>query len=141
AVRESDADLGFAHDGDGDRIATVDEKGRFVRQDDLLALMGSYYSEHFDSGVVTTVDASKIVDEEVGKTGGEVVRTEVGDVNVVRDMEREEFSFGGEPSGTWILGDLHMSPDGIIAAARVLELLDFRGEGLSDLIESIPSYP
>lgn len=140
-VRVSDSDLGFAHDGDGDRITVVDEKGRLVPQDKLLALMGSYSVERFGGGVVTTVDASKIVEEEVSKVGGEVLRTKVGDVSVAQEMYSENFDFGGEPSGTWIFGDVHMSPDGTLAAAKILEMLDDQGEKLSELIDSMPSYP
>lgn len=140
-VRDSDADLGFAHDGDGDRIAAVDGTGRLVPDDKLLALVASHYMERFGGGVVTTVDASKIVDELVSGAGGEVVRTRVGDVAVAQEMDSCGFPFGGEPSGTWILGDVHLCPDGTLAAAKILEMLDSREEDLDGLVDSLPSYP
>lgn len=140
-INGSDIDLGFAHDGDGDRIAVVDGMGEVVSQDKLLALMGAYSVERFGSGIVTTVDASKIVEEEVSEVGGEVSRTKVGDVSVAWEMLSQDFPFGGEPSGTWIIGDIHMCPDGTVAAARVLEMLDEKEKTLSQLAESISSYP
>lgn len=140
-VSSTDIDLGFAHDGDGDRIAVVDDEGKFVNQDILLALMGSYYAEKFESGTVTTVDASKVVDEKVLQAGGEVVRTKVGDVHVAREMSENNLLFGGEPSGTWIMGDIHMCPDGTLAAVRILEMLSEKKEKLSTLIQNTSTYP
>lgn len=140
-VRSTEADLGLAHDGDGDRIAAVDEKGKVVEEDKLLALISSYSAERFESGIVTTVAASKIVDEQVSKAKGTVSRTKVGDVNVAQEMKARDFKFGGEPSGTWILGDVHMCPDGTLAAARILEMLDKKTKSLAELTESMPSYP
>ncbi|KXA90397.1 hypothetical protein AKJ57_04190 [candidate division MSBL1 archaeon SCGC-AAA259A05] len=140
-VEASDADVGFAHDGDGDRIAAVDEKGRVVSEDKLLALVGSYSAERFGGGMVTTVNASKIVDELVSEAGGEVLRTKVGDVNVAQEMNSQDLKFGGEPSGTWIIGDVHLCPDGTLAAARILEMLDGQEKTLLELVDSISSYP
>lgn len=140
-VEETDADLGMAHDGDGDRIAVVDERGQIVNGDKLLALVGSYSVKKFGGGIVTTVDASKIVEEQISEAGGMVSRTKVGDVSVAQEMDSRDFSFGGEPSGTWIVGDIHMCPDGTLAAARILEALESHEESLSQLMDSMPSYP
>lgn len=141
SVKESGADLGIAHDGDGDRVAVVDETGKMVGHDKLLALVSAYSTERFGGGVVTTVDASKVVDEQVSEAGGKVLRTKVGDVAVVNEMRESGMVFGGEPSGTWIMGDVHMCPDGTLAAARILEMLDSLDGSMSELIDSLPSYP
>lgn len=140
-VEDSGADIGFAHDGDGDRIAAVDEQGRIIKGDKLLALIGSYSVKRFGDGMVTTVDASKIVDEQVLEAGGKVSKTKVGDVSVAQEMDSQNLVFGGEPTGTWIIGDVHKCPDGTLAAARILEMLDGRKEPLSQLVDSMPSYP
>lgn len=140
-VGSIDADLGIAHDGDGDRVAAVDENGRMVNEDQLLALISAFSIERFGRGVVTTVDASKVIDEQVKEVGGKVWRTEVGDVNVAQEMKIRGVSFGGEPSGTWILGDVHMCPDGTLAAARILEMMYEHETPLSKLIGDIPHYP
>ena len=127
------ADLGIAHDGDADRMITVDEKGNISPFDSLLALI----SKEFDGDIVTTVDAGLCMDESVK---GKVYRTPVGDVNVAEVLIEKNASFGGEPSGTWLHPDFCMCPDGILSGLRMAELVSNKGK-LSDLLDEIPSYP
>ena len=127
------ADLGIAHDGDADRMITVDENGEISPFDSLLALI----SKEFDGDVVTTVDAGLCMDESVK---GQVFRTPVGDVNVAEVIIEKDAAFGGEPSGTWLHPDFCMCPDGILSGLRMAELVSKKGK-LSDLLAEIPSYP
>ena len=127
------ADLGIAHDGDADRMITVDEKGNISPFDSLLALI----SKEFDGDVVTTVDAGLCMDESVN---GWVFRTPVGDVNVAEVIIEKDAAFGGEPSGTWLHPDFCMCPDGILSGLRMAELVSNKGK-LSELLAEIPSYP
>ena len=127
------ADLGIAHDGDADRMITVDEKGNISPFDSLLALI----SKQFDGDIVTTVDAGLCMDESVK---GEVIRTPVGDVNVAEVIIEKGASFGGEPSGTWLHPDFCMCPDGILSGLRMAEIVSRDGK-LSELLAEIPSYP
>ena len=127
------ADLGIAHDGDADRMITVDENGNISPFDSLLALI----SKEFDGDVVTTVDAGLCMDESVK---GKVFRTPVGDVNVAEVIIAENAAFGGEPSGTWLHPDFCMCPDGILSGLRMAELVSRKGK-LSKLLDEIPSYP
>jgi len=127
------ADLGIAHDGDADRMITVDEKGNISPFDSLLALI----SMEFDGDIVTTVDAGLCMDESVK---GEVLRTPVGDVNIAEVIIERNAVFGGEPSGTWLHPDFSMCPDGILSGLRMAELVSREGK-LSKLLEKIPSYP
>ena len=127
------ADLGIAHDGDADRMITVDEKGNVSPFDSLLALI----SKQFDGDIVTTVDAGLCMDESVN---GEVLRTKVGDVNVAEVIIEKDAAFGGEPSGTWLHPDFCMCPDGILSGLRMAEIVSRDGK-LSDLLAQIPSYP
>ncbi|KXA99011.1 phosphoglucosamine mutase, partial [candidate division MSBL1 archaeon SCGC-AAA261C02] len=76
-VKSTAADIGLAHDGDGDRIAAADENGHVVEGDKLLALASAYAVQKFGGKIVTTIDASKVVDEQVIEAGSEVVRTKV----------------------------------------------------------------
>ncbi len=140
-VKSVGADLGLAHDGDADRIAAVDEKGRVVSWDKLLALACAYAVRKFGGKIVTTVDASMVVEEYVSAAGGSVVRTRVGDVNVAQAMKTHGATFGGEPCGAWICGDVRMCPDGPLAGVRILELIDEAGKPLSELADRVPSYP
>ena len=127
------ADLGIAHDGDADRMITVDETGEISPFDSLLALI----SKEFDGDIVTTVDAGLCMDESVK---GKVFRTPVGDVNVAEVIIEENAAFGGEPSGTWLHPDFCMCPDGILSGLRMAELVSNKGK-LSELLAEIPSYP
>ena len=127
------ADLGIAHDGDADRMITVDENGEISPFDSLLALI----SKEFDGDIVTTVDAGLCMDESVS---GNVLRTKVGDVNVAEVIIEKDASFGGEPSGTWLHPDFCMCPDGILSGLRMAEIVSNKGK-LSELLKQIPSYP
>ena len=127
------ADLGIAHDGDADRMITVDEKGNISPFDSLLALI----SKEFEGDIVTTVDAGLCMDESVK---GEVLRTPVGDVNVAEVIIEKNAAFGGEPSGTWLHPDFCMCPDGILSGLRMAEIVSRDGK-LSELLAQIPSYP
>ena len=130
------ADLGIAHDGDADRMITVDENGKVSDFDKLLALV----SKKFGGTVVTTVDAGLCMDEAMAEVGGKVLRTKVGDVNVAEVMIDENASFGGEPSGTWLHPDFCMCPDGILSGLRMAEIVSKEGK-LSKLLEGFLDYP
>jgi len=131
ATKEFGADLGIAHDGDGDRMMAVDDKGRFILGDKMLALFAQ------DVGakeVVTTIDASMTIDE----MGFSVTRTKVGDTHISEEL-RKNGDFGGEPSGNWVFPDISLCPDGIYAAARLVTMAG--RQKLSQLVDSIPCYP
>ena len=127
------ADLGIAHDGDADRMITVDENGNISPFDSLLALI----SKQFDGDIVTTVDAGLCMDASVK---GNVLRTPVGDVNVAEVIIENDAAFGGEPSGTWLHPDFCMCPDGILSGLRMAEIVSRDGK-LSELLGEIPQYP
>jgi phosphoglucosamine mutase len=127
------ADLGIAHDGDGDRMVAVDEKGHFVDGDKLLALFASRLGA---TGLVAPIDASMVLDDMVK---GNVVRTKVGDVYVAEALRKTGLPFGGEPSGTFIFPKETYCPDGVYAAALLAKYT--QEQPLSEMIDSLPSYP
>jgi len=132
--------IGIAHDGDGDRMVAIDERGRMADFDKLLAIFSKYIVEKTGSKVViTTVDASMSLDEYLGDKV-KVVRTKVGDVAVSQALSKYNALFGGEPSGTWIHGDVHLTPDGILSGLRVLEMMEYFDEKLCILLDEVPSY-
>ncbi|GAH85502.1 unnamed protein product, partial [marine sediment metagenome] len=131
ATRESGADLGIAHDGDGDRMMAVDDKGRFIPGDKLLVL---FAQEVGAKEVVATIDTSMVIDE----MGFSVTRTKVGDTYVSEELKKGG-DFGGEPSGSWVFPDISLCPDGVYAAARLVAMA--ARQKLSQLVDSIPCYP
>ena len=142
AVKSYNCDIGVANDGDADRIGAVDETGAYIPYDTLLSLMAGYACEKSSSShpvVVTTVDASMCLDEYVSQFGGEVVRTKVGDVALAQDVVPRGAVFGGEPSGTWIFPDHWLTPDGVLAAAKLIEMKD-AGITLADQRAEVPTF-
>src|SRR5207245_73032 len=106
------ADLGIAHDGDGDRMVAVDREGRFVGGDALLAL---FARQEVRRSLVVPVDASMVLEDLL--PSAKVWRTRVGDVYVAAELKRRGAEFGGDPSGTWIFPKSTFCPDGVDAAA------------------------
>ncbi len=133
AVVSMKADLGIAHDGDADRMVAVDDKGMFLGGDQLLALFAKRFAK---KKLVVTVDTSMAIDDHVD---GKIIRTRVGDVFVSEAVKKSKASFGGEPSGTFIFPDQTYCPDGILAAARLVEMASEKK--LSELRTKIPRYP
>ena len=140
-VGGSDADLGIAHDGDADRMMAVDETGRFVPKDVLLALFARRAVADAGGGVVAApVDTSQCVDDAIAPAGGRVTRTKVGDVFVAEAATREKVVFGGEPSGAWIWPDETLCPDGSLAAVKLAALVGTDGS-LAAQVNGVATYP
>ena len=141
AVKVLDADLGVAFDGDGDRVAFVDEEGEFVDFDRALSAFSAYVLKKNGGGiVVTNVEASMSVETMAAKFGGKVVRVRVGDVYVSEAMARFGAVFGGEPCGAWVHPQFHWCPDGPLSAVLVLKALEEEGMSLREFITQVPQY-
>ena len=139
-VKEFGADFGVAYDGDGDRVAFVDENGVFVDFDRVLAAYAAYVLEKVGGIIVTTVEASMIFDRMVESRGGKVVRTKVGDVYIAKAIKEFGAVFGGEPCGAWIHPKLHYCPDGILSSVLLLKALEEKEESLSEFVSQVPIY-
>ncbi|WP_436343028.1 phosphoglucosamine mutase [Natronorubrum sp. FCH18a] len=138
-VGATDADLGVAHDGDGDRMVAVDERGEFVPKDLLLALFAREEAGDGDR-VAAPVDTSLAVDDALAAVGASVTRTAVGDVYVAERATEPDVVFGGEPSGAWIWPDETLCPDGPLAACKLAAMAE-RAGSLGDLIDDLETYP
>jgi phosphoglucosamine mutase len=140
-VPELDADVGIAYDGDGDRVAFIDEKGNFVDFDRVLAAYAANVVKKKSGGrMVTNVEASMCVEKMVEACGGKVIRTRVGDVYVAEGMKQHNAVFGGEPCGAWIHPKFHYCPDGILSSALLLKALEGENMKLSEFIAETPQY-
>ena len=140
-VKELDADVGIAYDGDGDRVAFIDEKGSFVDFDRVLAAYAAFVVRNKGGGiVVTNVEASMCVEDAVEAHGGKVLRTKVGDVYVAEAIKMHDAVFGGEPCGAWIHSRFHYCPDGIFSSAMLLKALEDESKSLSEFVAETPRY-
>ncbi len=140
-VRDTKADIGVAHDGDADRATFVDERGEFVSEDVMLALMAKYYVEKNGGGIVVTpVSSSKCVEDAVREAGGKVIYTAVGSPVVAETMLKTGAVFGGEGNGGLVFPEHLLARDGAMSLSRVLELMAKEGKKLSELVKDIPKY-
>jgi len=141
-IKNDNKTIGLAYDGDADRCVAVDEKGRFVPLDVLIALYAKYVVEqNFNKGlIITHVDASMLIDKLVTDVGGKVKRTKVGDVAIGNMVAEEKAIFGGEPCGAWIHPKYHLCPDGPLTGLKILEWILERGP-LYKLVDSVKDFP
>lgn len=134
-VKSSGADLGIAHDGDADRMMAVDNEGRYISGDKMLTF---FVIREAKRAIAVPIDTSRVVADNLD--GINISYTRVGDVYISEELNRIGGDFGGEPSGAWIFPKISLCPDGIYAAARLIELVGQEGK-LSKMIDSIPEYP
>jgi len=120
-VRSTGAEVGFAVDPDVDRLALVDECGAPLGEDLTLAIAADVVLGHRPGPVVTNLSTSQVMDDVADCHGSELIRTAVGEINVVRGMQREGAVVGGEGNGGVILPELHYTRDAPLAAALVLQ--------------------
>src|SRR4051812_2340976 len=143
-VKELRADVGIAHDGDADRVLLCDEAGNIIDGDDIMVTAGLDMLAQkvlAHETLVTTVMSNAGVDAAIKAAGGKVVRTPVGDRNVIDEMLRSGYNFGGEQSGHLIFGDYSSTGDGLVAALQMLRIMKTRNVRLSELKQCWTRYP
>ena len=138
-IKAAGADLGVAHDLDGDRVSFITSDGNFIQGDVALALMAKFILSEKKGKVVTTVTTSSIVDEIVRENGGETIYTAVGSPIVAKKMREEDAVFGGEESGGMIFPDFQYCRDPALALARMLECIIANGP-IQEQIDKLPVY-
>jgi len=140
AVVRHKAAVGFAQDADADRLAIVDERGRFIGEEYTLALAAAYVLRHRKGKLATNLATSRMIDDLAGRAGCQVVRAPTGEANVVEAMRREGCIFGGEGGGGVIEPRVVAVRDSLVGIAYVLAYLAETGKPLSELVGEIPAY-
>ena len=140
AVRKSGADLGVAFDGDGDRIGVVDDAGRILWADQLLALLAeAVLADHPGASVIADVKASRVLFDRVAALGGDPVMWRTGHAPIRQHMARIGAPLAGEMSGHMFFGDRYFGfDDGPYAAMRTLSWLAGQGGPLSACRRVLP---
>ena len=143
-VIEFKADVGIALDGDADRTILVDENGVIVDGDKIIAIIAQFWKKNnnlFQNTVVGTVMTNKALENYFLEKKINLVRTDVGDRNIIQSMKKQKFVLGGEPSGHIILDNYSSTGDGILASLEVLGIMKFENKKLSTLANIYIPYP
>ncbi len=135
------ADLGIAHDGDADRTLIVDERGNVLSGDRVFAHVALHYLRgRKNPRILTTVATSSVLDVVASKMQGAVVRTRVGEPELVGEFRKNSGDIGGEENGGVIFPDWLLCRDGIMAAVQFIEALDKTDMTTSELNLTLPTY-
>ena len=139
-VKKQRAAVGFAQDPDADRLAIVDENGRYIGEEYSLALATKFILGKKPGTVVTNLSTSRMVDDIAAATGSKVLRTAVGEANVIDAMLKQNAFIGGEGNGGVIDPRIVPGRDSLVGIAYVLQLMADSGKTLSELVAEMPKY-
>lgn len=143
-VLDTSADLGISFDGDGDRIIAIDEKGRIIDGDHLLAICGRFLKKqnHLNGNtIVATVMSNMGLEVFLSQNEINLLRTPVGDRYIIEEMKKGNYVLGGEQSGHIIFMDLNTTGDGLATGLQLLKIMikeNEKASSLNDLVENLP---
>jgi phosphomannomutase len=142
AVRNLEADAGFATDPDGDRLAIVDEKGNPLGEEYTLTICADGYFQSASSSapIVTNLSTTMALDKVAEKFGRKVIRSAVGEINVVNKMKEVGAQLGGEGNGGVILPESHYGRDSLVGATMFLNRMAQDNLIVSKIFQSMPKY-
>ena len=143
-VIQHKADIGIAHDGDADRMLAVDELGRIVDGDQIMAICAKYLmdkNELVDNRLIGTVMSNLGLKKFCEKEGIEFIATNVGDRYVLEEMQKTGATLGGEQSGHVIFGNYNTTGDGPLSALMIIKAMKHNGKKLSELADTMQIYP
>ena len=143
AVMKYKADMGFAFDGDSDRIIACDENGKIIDGDLIIYMLAKFLQKQNKlafNKVVGTRHTNMGLEMELKKEGVELLRSDIGDKYVIAEMEKEKLSLGGEKSGHIIFREYATTGDGILTGIKIAEMIKILGKKLSK-ISKVDLYP
>ena len=143
-VKENNVDVGFAFDGDGDRVLAVDAKGNIVDGDKIMFILAKHLKEQGelkDNMVVSTVMSNIGFYKAIEENELQSVKTAVGDRYVVEEMRKNDYSLGGEQSGHIVLMNYATTGDGILTAVKLANIIKTSGKSLEELASEVNIYP
>ncbi len=140
AVREHQADVGFAQDMDADRLAVVSNEGEAIGEDNTLVLAMLYVLSHEKGPVVANLSTTSAVEDVAKIFGCPVFLTKIGEVNVTDAMQQHNAVIGGEGNGGVIYPRINFARDSLVGMALVLHLLAESGKSVTELLQTVPRY-
>src|SRR5437867_159497 len=138
-VKAGNADVGFAHDADGERLGIVTELGHPLSEEATIALATRLRLEQGAGMIVTNISTTGAIEKIAAHYGGNVVRTQVGQTYISEAMLEINAILGGEASGGVTAPAVHMTHDSAAAIGLILEGLARSGESLSEIVNTLPS--
>jgi len=138
AVRSFKADVGFAFDPDGDRMAIVDENGKAIGEELTLALGMRYILSKKKGPAAINLSSSMVNDFVASEAGVKLYRTKVGEINVTEKLKRIKGIVGGEGNGGLIYPDMLYGRDGLTAAAVILQYMASSRKKISEMVQELP---
>ena len=143
-VKEVSADIGFALDGDADRLVVVDNDGNIVNGDKLLGALGLYLKNQGklqNNGIATTIMSNIALEEFLDSNHINLIRSNVGDKFVLEEMTKYSYNFGGEQSGHIIFSNYAKTGDGILSALQTLALMLDSKQNSAQILNPFNLYP
>jgi phosphomannomutase len=140
AVKEHQADIGFAQDMDADRLAIVSEQGIPIGEDYTLVLASLYVLGKELGPLVANLSSTSVLQEVANRFACPLFLTKIGEVNVTEGMQKEGAVIGGEGNGGVIYPRINFARDSLVGMALVLHLLAETGKSVTDLVNSFPSF-
>lgn len=143
-VKEKDADVGLAFDGDGDRIIAVDENGQVVDGDQIMFICAKHLKSESrlkQNTVVSTVMSNLGFHKGLEEAGIQSIQTAVGDRYVVEEMKKGSYTLGGEQSGHIIFLDYNTTGDGLLTGLQLVNIMKLTGKKLSELAAEMEIFP
>ncbi|WP_057767769.1 phosphoglucosamine mutase [Cytobacillus praedii] len=143
-VKEKEADIGLAFDGDGDRLIAIDENGDIVDGDQIMYICGKYLKEQGrlkHSTVVSTVMSNLGFYKALEANEIESIQTAVGDRYVVEEMKKNGYNLGGEQSGHIIFLDYVTTGDGLLSGLQLVNIMKMTKKPLSELAKEMQKFP
>jgi phosphoglucosamine mutase len=143
-VREYRADIGFAFDGDADRLVVVDENGEIIDGDKLIGSLALYLKKHNklkNNAVAVTIMSNSALEDFLAKNKIKTYKSKVGDKFVLEVMKEKGLNFGGEQSGHIIFSDFAKTGDGVVSALQAVAYLIESGKKASDAFDLFDLYP
>ena len=143
-VLKEKADMGFALDGDGDRLIVCDENGSIVDGDQILGLLALHLKSKEslkDNSVVATMMSNLGLEKKLSDNSISLIRTAVGDRYIKEEIIKKDLSIGGEQSGHIIMKDFGLSGDGMISALQILSIFKNQSKPSSELLKVFKPVP
>lgn len=143
-VKEKEADLGLAFDGDGDRLIAIDEKGNIVDGDQIMFICARYLKEQGrlnNDTIVSTVMSNLGFYKSIEEHGIKSEQTAVGDRYVVEAMKKYNYNLGGEQSGHIIFLDFNTTGDGLLSGLQLVNIMKATKKPLSELTAEMKKFP